>query len=135
MKPEEARRRRKADEAVRDAMDEQLAAFLKGDNPLDEIVPGLIPTDAERVRILGEIKRLGRRAVASGRGSRQYRHRMEEIKALAARLVFVDRVLEMDRLERAALTPRMLRDMCWVSWMDVKAKVAELSGQEGSDVA
>lgn len=129
MKPNEARARRRAAEAQQQAAGDMLRAYLEDEtNPLDKVVPDLIPTEEDRERLAREILRLGRRAEKQPRGAARNR-KIDEMLPLVGRLVLVDEVLALDRLERAGVTPRRLRAIAArVTPEAMQAKVAELNG-------
>lgn len=133
MKPEHAKRLRKAREAMVDAQGESLRAFLAGESPMDQIQPDLIPTEREHNELRAAIRRINVAAHRHPRGSSAYERKAKPLPMLIARLVVVERALQLDRLERAALTPRMLADMAHVSHAEIEAKARELAGMGEAD--
>jgi hypothetical protein len=128
VKPGQLRARRKAVEAVKAGADEVRAAFLAdGVNPLDRVDVGQIPTEMDYERGVRELSALARQAERQPRGAARNR-KVDQMLPIAARLVVIGRVLEMERLERAALTPRKLQAMAaQVTPDDMRALVARLA--------
>lgn len=127
MKPAQARRLREAREAAEAARGEALEAFLRTGEPADTVRPELIPGAAEH----REASRAVREAASRVRGARAER-RQKALGGLVramARLVFVERVLELDALERAALTPTDLYRLSFVSPEDLERLRVRMAGR------
>lgn len=135
MKPKDLRDLRRVREQARAARGEVLETFLRGDRPQDKLVPELIPDEAERRRALREVRRLALAAERQAKGSKGRGRKMDQLVFAVGRLVMVERVLEMDRLERAALTPRALAEIAdGIRPDDLRSRLASLRG-EGRTVA
>lgn len=128
MKPNQLRARRKAqeklDETVNAAYRSAIEAAIHGESR-DIVVKELIPTEAEHVEASREARRLVRQAERQPRGAGRDR-KLDELIVAMGRLVFIERVMELDRLERAGLTPRRLWDMSRISPEDLQARLAEM---------
>jgi hypothetical protein len=106
MKPAQARRLREAREAAQAARGEALEAFLRTGEPADAVRPELIRAEA------------GKR-----------RRALDDVKNAMARLVYVERVLDLDDLERAALTPTDLYRLSFVSREDLARVWVRMAGR------
>jgi hypothetical protein len=127
MKPDQARRLRQAREAAEAARGEALEAFLRTREPADTVRPELIPGAAEHreaVRAVREAVSRASRADVSRR-----RKALDELTRAMARLVFVERVIDLDELERAALTPARLFALSFVSPGDLERLRARMAGR------
>lgn len=130
MKPPEARRRRQAAEAQVAARGAALEAFLKGERPTSGVVPDLIPDEVEGRRALRDVRRLALAAERHPKGSSGRGRKMDQLVFAVGRLVAIERVLAMDPLERAALTPRELARIAdGVRPEDLRARLASLHGE------
>jgi hypothetical protein len=127
VKPAQARRLREAREAAQAARGEALEAFLRTGEPADTVRPELIPGAAEH----REASRAVREAVSrAGRvDARKYRKAVEDVRRAMARLIYVERVLALDDLERAALTPAALYRLSFVSPEDLERLRARMAGR------
>lgn len=124
---------RQRQEQQRTARGQALEDFLHGDGDNRRVVASLIPLEADLVVAQREVRKLMRRADRSVRGPSRSKI-LDDLVGALARLVFVERVLEMDRLERAALTPAQLAEMSRVIGPeDLQARLAGFRG-EGSRV-
>jgi hypothetical protein len=125
MKPNEARRRHRSVEHARAARGRALEAYLAGDGSREAIVPELIPDSKDLGDARREVKRLARLAERTSREVKG--RRLDELICALARLVFVESVLALDPLERAALTPsRMLRMSREIGVQDLRARLGRL---------
>ena len=108
-KPASERRKieRKERERERAARGEALEAFLRTGRPKDEVVPELIPTEETRDEAYKALVGAIRLAERQPRGPARNR-KLDACIAPAARLEAIERVLRLDRLARAALTPQRL---------------------------
>lgn len=130
MKPDEARRRRKLVEQMRAARGEALDAYLRGEKPGGRVVPDLIPDEAERGRAVDVVRRLAAQADRTARGSRARSVKMDQLVLAVARLVAVERVLALDPLERAGLTPRRLGEIAdGIRPADLTERLAVMHGE------
>lgn len=130
MKPQEARRRRKLAEQQVAARGAALEAFLKGEEPANKVVPELIPDEAALTRALGDVRKLVRASERQPRGSSGRGRKLDQLVLAIARLVAIERVLAMDPLERAGLTPRRLAVIAdGVRPDDLRERLAVLHGE------
>ncbi len=108
MKPDEARRRRKAREMEKAAHGERLEHFLRTGAPRDQVKPELIPGAEDHRAASREVRELVKRAERTARGQRRSKV-LDQLMVAMARLVFVERVLSIeDPVARASLTPARL---------------------------
>jgi hypothetical protein len=108
MKPDEARRRRKAREADERSHAERLEHFLRTGEPRDQVRPELIPTAEDHRAASREVRELVKRAERTPKGARRAKV-LDQLMVAMARLVFVERVMEIeDDVARASLTPARL---------------------------
>lgn len=128
MKPKEARARRAAAAREREAAGERLTAFLAGGGDRSQVVPELIPDDADHVAANRAVRQLIRQAERQPRGAARTR-KVDELIAAMARLVFVERVMALDALERAGLTPARLVVMARVREDDLHARLRQMKGE------
>jgi hypothetical protein len=127
VKPAQARRLREAREAAQAARGEALEAFLRTGEPADTVRPELIPGAAEHREASRQVREAVSRAGRAGWGKRE--KALDEVVRAAARLVFVERVLNLDELERAALTPAALYRLSFVSRDDLRRLLARMAGR------
>lgn len=131
MKPAEARRRRQLAEQAAAARGAALEAFLRlRAGAAETVVPDLIPDEAEGRRALREVRRLAQAAERQPKGSSGRGRKMDQLVFAVGRLVAVERVLAMDVLERAALTPRALAEIAdGIRPEDLRERLASLHGE------
>ena len=107
--PASQRRRieRKQLEQEKAARGERLEEFLRNGGPVDRVVPELIPTEKDRDALYAQIVKGFRLAERQPRGAGRNR-KLDALVAPLARLESVERILALDPLQRAALTPQRL---------------------------
>ncbi len=125
MKPDAVREVRRARSVAEAARGEALERYLRGEGDRDRVRPELIPTERDLVEVQRRARELMRRANGTPQGAKRSRL-LRDIVEVLARLVFLERVLGLERLDRAALTPRRLEAMSMVSrsaLQDMQAKI------------
>jgi hypothetical protein len=127
MKPNEARAMARAQEAARKARGEALEHFLRTGEPRDEVRPDLIPDAADHREASREVRRLTNLARRAPAGPRR-NGLLDELTRAMRRLIYVERVLELDPLARAALTPARLVMLSSTSAEDVRALYNRMAG-------
>jgi hypothetical protein len=127
MKPDQARRLRQAREAAQAARGEALEAFLRTGEPADMVRPELIPGAAEHREAARAVREAVSRASRADVSKR--RKALDELTRAMARLVFVERVIDLDELERVALTPARLFALSFVSPGDLERLRARMAGR------
>lgn len=139
MKPEQLRALRKA-QAIVDATENLARRTMieaaihggAGEKPIPEVIPQPEDLDdAQRV-----LRRLLRQADRAPRGPARSR-KMDLVIPAMARVIYLERVMKLDQLERAALTPRALRDLMDITRDDLQGKLTELRfgvGQESVEI-
>jgi hypothetical protein len=79
--------------------------------------PGeLIPDSNDLYDLCRQIRKVARRADAHMRGSKKRARAMQEVVGLTAWLVYTERVLALDALERSSLTVSRLAALAEVQW-------------------
>jgi hypothetical protein len=126
VKPGEARRRRKAREEQAQVYGEKLEAFLRSGEPQDLPTPHLVPTAADKVATLREYRRLAR--LAAGERAEKRDRLLDRAIVELARLVWIERVLGLEPLERAGLTPARLVALSVVDRAAIRARFNALQG-------
>jgi hypothetical protein len=129
VKPAQARRLREAREAAQAARGEALEAFLRTGEPADTVRPELIPGAAEHREASRQVREAVSRAARVD--ARKYRKAVEDVRRAMARLIYVERVIALDDLERAALTPAALFRLSFVSPEDLERLRARMAGRSG----
>lgn len=124
MKPAEARALRLAKEAAVKAADERLLEYVSGPARAERIVPELIPRAEDEVKAIGAVRRLARQAERTTREKRG--PKLDELAEALRRLIYVQRVLAMDPLERAALRPSQLIELTRIDRSVLLAKMKAL---------
>jgi hypothetical protein len=124
VKPAEVRRLIRAQEQAREARGEALETFLRTGEPRDVVRPELIPDAAAHREAVREVRRLVRLANRAPRGAR---------RSGLLLLIFVERVLELEPLERAGLTPARLVVLSRTSVADVTALAKRMGLREGGE--
>jgi hypothetical protein len=127
VKPAQARRLREAREAAQAARGEALEAFLRTGEPADTVRPELIPGAAEHREASRQVRVAVSRAGRADVSKRQ--KALDELTRAMARLIYVERVIALDDLERAALTPAALFRLSFVSPEDLERLRARMAGQ------
>jgi hypothetical protein len=127
VKPAQARRLREAREAAQAARGEALEAFLRTGEPADTVRPELIPGAAEHREASRQVREAVSRAARVD--ARKYRKAVEDVRRAMARLIYVERVIALDDLERAALTPAALFRLSFVSPEDLERLWARMAGR------
>jgi hypothetical protein len=127
VKPAQARRLREAREAAQAARGEALEAFLRTGEPADTVRPELIPGAAEHREASRQVREAVSRAARVD--ARKYRKAVEDVRRAMARLIYVERVIALDDLERAALTPAALFRLSFVSPEDLERLRARMAGR------
>jgi hypothetical protein len=133
MKADEARRIRRAHEAARENRARGLEEFLRTGERTDRVVPELIPDSVALSVATREVRRLVRVAERTPRGKRA--RKLDELCAAMRWLIYVERVMALDPLERAALTPAALSELGRVSRDDVVALYDRMRGASNVEVA
>lgn len=134
MKPNEIRAMRLRQDAAREARGRALEEFLQSGERTDRVVPELIPDRAAHAVAVREVRKLVRLAERTPRGPRRGKL-LDELIGAMARLVFVERVMAKDELERAALTPAALVLLSRVGREDLKGLYDRMRGESGLEVA
>lgn len=134
MKPHEIRAMRQAQDAARQARGRALEDFLQSGEPTDRVRPDLIPDAAALSVAAREVRKLVRMAERTPQGPRRMKL-LDELIGAMARLVFVERVMAKDELERAALTPAALVVLSRVGRDDLAALYDRMRGESGLEVA
>jgi hypothetical protein len=132
VKPAEVRRLIRAQEQAREARGEALETFLRTGEPRDVVRPELIPDAAAHREAVREVRRLVRLANRAPRGARRS-GLLDELVAAMRLLIFVERVLELEPLERAGLTPARLVVLSRTSVADVTALAKRMGLREGGE--
>jgi hypothetical protein len=127
VKPAQARRLREAREAAQAARGEALEAFLRTGELADTVRPELIPGAAEHREAARQVREAVSRAGRAEAGKRW--RALDDVKNAMARLVYVERVLALDDLERAALTPTDLYRLSFVSREDLARVWVRMAGR------
>ena len=127
MKPQQARAMRLRQDAERAARGDALESYLQSGQPTTTVQPDLIPDGTALTVARREVRSLVRRAERTPRDRRG--DVLDDLLFALARLVFVERVMAKDRLERAALTPARLAVMSRVSPDDLRRRLSELQGE------
>jgi hypothetical protein len=122
VKPAQARRLREAREAAQAARGEALEAFLRTGEPADTVRPAAEHREASR-QVREAVSRAGRAGVAKRQKAR------DEVVRAMARLIYVERVIALDDLERAALTSAALFRLSFVSPEDLERLRARMAGR------
>ena len=130
MKPFEARRRRAARIHAKAMHSERMQAAL-ADTP-DRPTPHLVPDEPDRVHTLREYRRMARLAAGEAVGSSKFDRYLDRMIVELVRLIWIERVLALDPLERAALTPARLVVLSMVEPGEIKRRLGAL--QDGSEV-
>jgi hypothetical protein len=130
VKPAEARRCRQAAERQRAAHGERLEHFLRTGQPRDQVNPDLIPTDADHREIVRRVRSLCRQAERTPRGPRRA-GLLDELLLAMARQVFVERVVGLEPVDRAVLTPARLVALSVIEPGDLEALWRRMKGEGG----
>lgn len=133
MKADEARRIRRARDAQRENRAHGLEDFLRTGERTDRVRPELIPDSTAHTVAVREVRRLVRVAERTPRGKRA--RKLDELRAAMRWLIYVERVMALDPVERAALTPAALSVLGRVSREDVLALYDRMRGVSGLEVA
>jgi hypothetical protein len=140
VKPEQLRALRKA-QAIVDATEnvarrQMIEAAIHG-GAGERPIPEVIPEPEDLVDAQRELREACRQADRAPRGPARNRKMDAKVIPAMARVIYLERVMELDRLERAALTPRRLRDFMDITRDDLQGKLTELRfavGQETVDL-
>jgi hypothetical protein len=125
---------RQRQEAARTARGRALEDYLATSEPTDRVEPDLIPDSAALTVAAREVRKLVRMAERTPQGPRRMKL-LDELIGAMARLVFVERVMAKDELERAALTPAALVALSRVGREDLTALYDRMRGESGLEVA
>jgi hypothetical protein len=129
VKPDEARRRRKAREKQAAAHAERLEHFLRTGAPRDQVRPDLIPGAEDHRAASREVRELVKRAERTPKGPRRARV-LDQLMVAMGRLVFVERVLSIeDPVARASLTPARLVALSEIGPDDLTALWLRMKGE------
>jgi hypothetical protein len=129
MKPDEARRRRMRAEQDAAAHSERLEHFLRTGAPRDQVRPELIPTPEDHREAVRQVRALVKRAERTAKGPRRAKV-LDQLMVAMARLVFVERVMEIeDPVARAALTPARLVGLSVIDPDDLTALWLRMKGE------
>lgn len=122
----------RAQDQAKQARGEALEAFLRTGEPRDEVRPDLIPDAAAHRDAVREVRRLARVANRAPRGPRR-NGLLDELVAAMRRLIYVERVLDLEPLERAGLTPARLVVLSRTGAADVTALARRMGLREGGE--
>lgn len=133
MKPEEARRRRRLIETAKAARGEKLELLLQGKRSIDVVDREAIPTAEDLVKAKREFKRIVRRMSGTSKltNAGRYDDYLNELMVCLARIVFIERVLALDPIERASLTVAQVVALSGISPADLTRRLAKLRGETG----
>jgi hypothetical protein len=138
VKPNELRARRKREQEAAKVRGEKLEAFLRSGEPKDLPAPHLAPDDSDRVAVLREYRRLVRLAAGEMRGTAKHASLLDRAVVQLARLVFIERVLAVERSDpvaRLALTASDLVRLSVVDPEEIRARLNALQGESRVEVA
>jgi hypothetical protein len=133
VKADEARRVHRARETARENRARGLEEFLRTGERTDRVVPELIPDSTALTVATRDVRRLVRICERTPHGQRA--RKLDELRAAMRWLIYVERVMALDPLERAALTPAALSLLGRVSREDVLALYDRMRGASGVEVA
>lgn len=125
MKPNQARAIHQREQQRRATLGDALADY-KGDRSV--VVPDLIPNEQDLSNALRHVRKLANQTERTPMGPRR-RKKLDDLMFAVARLVFLERVMELDSLVRAGLTPAALWELSKLAPGDVLARVKLLNGQ------
>ena len=134
MKPHEARARRQAREMEKVARGEKLEAYLTCGGDMEKVVPELIPTDRDRTEAFRAYRRAARLAAGETAGTGKSQRLLDRTMIALAHIVVIERVLALDPLERAALTPARLVQLSVISPADLRRRLAAFQGESEIEV-
>ena len=134
MKPNEVRAMRQRQEAEKVARGRALEEFLQTGQRTDRVVPELIPDSVAHAVAVREVRKLVRLAERTPRGPRRAKL-LDELIGAMARLVYVERVMALDGLERMALTPARLVLLSRIGPEDIQRLYVRMKGESGLEVA
>jgi hypothetical protein len=127
VKPREVRAMRVRQEQERAARGKALEEFLHSGADTTKVQRELIPAERDLREALREYRRSAR-VWAGARGVKRMRLLDETMIALA-RIVYLERVLALDPLERAGLTPAQLVALSRIHPDDLRARLARFQGE------
>lgn len=133
MKPDELRRRRKLLETAKAARGEKLELLLQGKKPIDVVEREAIPTEDDLSKVRREFNRVARRLGKTNKLTNRgrYNDHLNELMVCLARMIFIERVLEKDALERASLTVAQLVALSAIKPEDLSRRLSKLRGETG----
>lgn len=127
MKPGEARARKQILEAQRAARGERMERFLRDGGDVEQVQPELIPTEDDRAAADRELRQALHEVERLDRHSRRRTKLMDsKVIPAMAKVIYIDRVLRLDPLERAGLRPRQLAALSMIRPSDLQTKLGEL---------
>lgn len=131
MKPIQARAARKAREATeerrRQYVGDALAAY-DGDTSI--VVPDLIPTTDDAVAALRDVRKLAKQADRATATGPRRKKLVTDLMVAIGRLIYIERVMALDDLARAALTPGQLWMLSHLSPQHLRDRVALLHDEK-----
>lgn len=130
MKPQEARRQRLALEQAAKVRGERLEAVLRHGAAPDKPRPDLVPDEHDKARTLRDYRRFARLAAGETQGSTKRDRLLDLAVVELARLIYIERVLELDPLDRAALTPARLTMLSVVDPAEIRRRFEALQGDD-----
>ncbi len=132
MKPAEARARHIEAQRRREVIGQEVFDYVEAGGATMRPVPrDMLPSDATLVEVRREVRKLIARCERAPRGARRSKA-MDKLILAMGRLLFVERVLALDPLERAALSPARMVELSLVSPDDLRARLAAWT--EGGEV-
>lgn len=127
MKATDARRLRRARDAQREARERGLEEFLRTGERTEAVIPELIPDESELKAATREVLRLVRVCERTPRGRKA--RKLDELRAAMRRLVYAEKVMALDPVERAGLTPaRLTMFQAGITADDVGALYRRMAG-------
>jgi hypothetical protein len=129
VKPRDARAAVKSREAIAAARGVELEHRLRTGEELDAVVPELIPDEDDLVVVLRDLRKALQVAKRRPKGAARSKA-LDEAIGLIARLVYVERVLALDRLDRASLTPRRLSALSTVTKPTLQTRYGQMLLEE-----
>lgn len=126
MNPEQLRQLNRRKKLMQAERSKRVEEYLRDGGDPDKVIPELIPTHADAVRLEHEIRDMARKAEKHPASTAARHRKIDALIPLVAELCVMERILALDPLVRAGLRPRQIAEMAKTSPQEMYGKLAEL---------
>lgn len=110
-------------------------AYLEQNPNKSDAVPlDVLPSEKDLDEAMAEAHKLMKLLERLNRHQIRYQRKLDELVRVMARIVFIERILEIDRIERAGLKAPRVLELATVTPDDLSRRLARMRGDLGLEV-